>query len=648
MIAAMTPHKYGALRLSQFLKQASNPSRALHGSCRLARHVASSERAAVASLSTTSTGNQDSRVHGRAWSTSLMVAVALASSASIIGATSHSNQPAFTEAKAENDDDGTDETTTILNWSGTHSVTLPQKSYYEPESIQDLVDIVSEAYKKSDNENKIHIRPIGSALSPNGIAFSSQGMVSLSNLDKILEINKDKLEITVQAGARVSQVLDALRPHGLTLPNLASIAEQQIGGFVSVGAHGTGAKIPPVDEFVTALTLVTPSKHGVVRMTEKTHGELFRLARLGLGGLGILSEVTLKVVPAHNLLEQTIVLTRDEAKNQLNTLLKRHKHVRYMWIPYEDAVVVVTNDDENDLPLLGPGTEVSDGKGGKKKIASVDDVTPKFSRNEQLAPLRDLLRNLLRAKEISIEEEIIERMGFGDLRDLILAYGNMLDPDHIKKCNKAEKDFWMNAQGLDLAPSEKKLNFDCGGQQWVYEVCFPVGTYGMPNEKSMSFMEELLKEIESNNVPAPAPIEQRWTSGSKSPLSPASVITGKDYCESSYEANNALFSWVGVIMYLPSEDLDPTGYRRDFITESFKDQYCKLVRKVGSKYGLMCHWAKLEIPNGEDEEVIAQSVRDRFGPRVCEVYNKARDMYDPKRLLSNQLIAKVFGGDDVE
>jgi len=210
-----------------------------------------------------------SRVHGRAWSTSLMVAVALASSASIIGATSHSNQPAFTEAKAENDDDGTDETTTILNWSGTHSVTLPQKSYYEPESIQDLVDIVSEAYKKSDNENKIHIRPIGSALSPNGIAFSSQGMVSLSNLDKILEINKDKLEITVQAGARVSQVLDALRPHGLTLPNLASIAEQQIGGFVSVGAHGTGAKIPPVDEFVTALTLVTPSKHGVVKMTEK-------------------------------------------------------------------------------------------------------------------------------------------------------------------------------------------------------------------------------------------------------------------------------------------------------------------------------------------------------------------------------------------
>ncbi len=577
-----------------------------------------------------------------------MAAVALASSASAIGVIVNSDKPAFMEAKAKNDDDDIDETTTILNWSGTHSVTLPQKSYHEPETIQDLVDIVSQAYKNSDTDNKVHIRPIGSALSPNGIAFSSQGMVSLANLDKIIEINKEKMEITVQAGARVSQVLEALRPHGLTLPNLASIAEQQIGGFVSVGAHGTGATIPPVDEFVTALTLVTPSKHGVVKMTEKTHGELFRLARLGLGGLGILSEVTLKVVPAHNLLEQTIVLTRDEAKKQLSTLLKRHKHIRYMWIPYEDAVVVVTNDDENDLPLLGPGTEVSDGKGGKKKIATVDDVTPKLSRDEQLAPLRDTLRDLLKAKEISIEEEIIQGMGFGDLRDLILAHGNMLDPDHIKKCNKAERKFWVNAQGLDLAPSEQKLNFDCGGQQWVYEVCFPVGTYGIPNEKSMSFMEELLKEIESSNIPAPAPIEQRWTSGSKSPLSPASVVTGKHFFKSSYYANNALFSWVGVIMYLPSEDLDPTGLRRDFITEAFKNQYCKLVRKVGDKYCLMCHWAKLEIPDGEDQEEIAQSVRDRFGPRVCEEYNIARDMYDPKRLLSNQLIAKLFGDDNVE
>lgn len=45
-------------------------------------------------------------------------------------------------------------------------------------------------------------------------------------------------------------------------------------------------------------------------------------------------------------------------------------------------------------------------------------------------------------------------------------------------------------QGIEVAPSDQKLQFDCGGQQWAYEVCFPVGTYGLPNSNSMGFVEE--------------------------------------------------------------------------------------------------------------------------------------------------------------
>lgn len=41
-----------------------------------------------------------------------------------------------------------------------------------------------------------------------------------------------------------------------------------------------------------------------------------------------------------------------------------------MWIPYEDAVVVVTNDPENELPLAGPGTETLDANGGRKKVVT--------------------------------------------------------------------------------------------------------------------------------------------------------------------------------------------------------------------------------------------------------------------------------------
>lgn len=49
-------------------------------------------------------------------------------------------------------------------------------------------------------------------------------------------MDTDKKQVTVQAGCRVQQLVDALAPHGLTLQNFASIREQQIGGFMQVGS----------------------------------------------------------------------------------------------------------------------------------------------------------------------------------------------------------------------------------------------------------------------------------------------------------------------------------------------------------------------------------------------------------------------------
>lgn len=83
----------------------------------------------------------------------------------------------------------------------------------------------------------------------------------------------------MQAGARVQQVVEALRPHGLTLQNFASIREQQIGGYTQVSAHGTGATIPPVDMQVVRLKLVTPAE-GSIELSKEEDGELFEMAKV--------------------------------------------------------------------------------------------------------------------------------------------------------------------------------------------------------------------------------------------------------------------------------------------------------------------------------------------------------------------------------
>lgn len=61
-----------------------------------------------------------------------------------------------------------------------------------------------------------------------------RGMVNLALMDKVLTVDPEKKQVRVQAGIRVSQLVDAIKEHGLTLQNFASIREQQIGGIVQV------------------------------------------------------------------------------------------------------------------------------------------------------------------------------------------------------------------------------------------------------------------------------------------------------------------------------------------------------------------------------------------------------------------------------
>lgn len=99
----------------------------------------------------------------------------------------------------------------IINLSGTHTVEVSTTNYHEPETQDELTQLVTTAYQTNS-----HIRPVGSALSPKGLSFDSLGMVCLSNLDRIIDVDTKNMTLTVEAGARVSTVLDALRPHGLT------------------------------------------------------------------------------------------------------------------------------------------------------------------------------------------------------------------------------------------------------------------------------------------------------------------------------------------------------------------------------------------------------------------------------------------------
>jgi L-galactono-1,4-lactone dehydrogenase len=61
------------------------------------------------------------------------------------------------------------------------------------------------------------------------------------------------------------------------------------------------------------MKLVTPAK-GTLELSREKDPDLFYLARCGLGGLGVVAEVTLQCVERHQLVEHTFVSNADEIK----------------------------------------------------------------------------------------------------------------------------------------------------------------------------------------------------------------------------------------------------------------------------------------------------------------------------------------------
>lgn len=409
------------------------------------------------------------------------------------------------------------------------------------------------------------------------------------------------MQVTVGAGIEIAKLVEALRPYNLTLQNYASISSQQVGGLMQVGGHGTGAKIPPFDENVLAFKIHTPSgsqwlyhpSFNSSPSSSPSQDEIdrFFLSRVAVGKAGVVSTVTIQLKKAHKLLEQTFVLNKQDLFNRHADLLKNHQHLRYMWIPFTDSVVVVACDPIDQTKASAPNFG-----GFQLHEETAKAIAAPFSLEERLAPARDFFRSLYP----SVPQKDVELLSFTQLRDEIIA-ADPLNLEHIKKLNGIELEFWKRSQGVRVDDSDRVLSFDCGGQQLVNEIAFETGSLESNNLTDIKYVEKLMHMIEEKNVPAPSPIEQRWTARSASYLSPA------------YSPKpDALFSWVGIIMYLPTEDPQV----RSSIVKQFYGYRDLCSSQLWKETQIKEHWAKIDVESAaarpDDRDAQALRVNPLF------------------------------------
>ena len=181
---------------------------------------------------------------------------------------------------------------TLLNWSGNH--TFNASRVYYPETVEQVQEIVSSSRK---------VKVIGARHSFNDIADSTESLISLENFDPAMTIDAAQGTVTVSGGITNGRLCAQLHAAGYAIHNMASLPHITLAGAVATATHGSGDTNGNLATAVAAIELVKADGEVVV-LSRTQHQADFEGAVVGLGGVGVITKVTLDISPAFTMQQE--------------------------------------------------------------------------------------------------------------------------------------------------------------------------------------------------------------------------------------------------------------------------------------------------------------------------------------------------------
>ena len=225
----------------------------------------------------------------------------------------------------------TPEKENLRNWAG--NLTYSTSHVHYPETLAEVQQVVSSCSK---------LRGLGSRHSFNTIADSTENLVSTGGLNKILALDKVANTVTVEAGIKYGELCLYLHENGYALHNLASLPHISIAGSIATATHGSGVANGNLATAVASFEFVNAA--GEVVILSKNDGEPFYGAVVGLGALGIVTKVTLDLLPSFSM-QQVVYrnLPMDELEHNFLAIMSsgysvslftdwRNKTINEVWI----------------------------------------------------------------------------------------------------------------------------------------------------------------------------------------------------------------------------------------------------------------------------------------------------------------------------
>ena len=239
------------------------------------------------------------------------------------------------------------------NWGGNQRCNPVR--VLRPGSTSEVARAVREAARAGHR-----VRVAGSGHSFTGACCTDGVMLVLDRLDQVLTVDVERRLVRVQAGITLHALNEQLAVRGMALPNLGDVDVQTLGGALATGTHGTGVTLPNLSAQVAEVRLV--DGRGEVRHLDASTPDLLRAARVSIGAVGVVTEVTLQCVPAYVLRMVTRTQATDQVLADLETMADTHRHYELFAFPHTRVALVKATDvvDGPARPRSGPRRWVDD------------------------------------------------------------------------------------------------------------------------------------------------------------------------------------------------------------------------------------------------------------------------------------------------
>jgi FAD/FMN-containing dehydrogenase len=214
------------------------------------------------------------------------------------------------------------------NWAGNQSCVRAARG--APANTDELCAMLREATSKGMN-----VRVAGSGHSFTPVALTNGLHLTLANMAGVRHIDHQTKRVTAAAGTTIHAFGKALHAAGLSMLNQGDIDSQSIAGALTTGTHGTGATLPNLAASIVAMKLV--QANGEILTVDESCPDLLCAARVSMGLLGIVSEVTLQVTDAYNLHERIWREDFASVMERHDELVSRHRHFSFFWCPYPQS-----------------------------------------------------------------------------------------------------------------------------------------------------------------------------------------------------------------------------------------------------------------------------------------------------------------------